>query len=190
VLGALQTSTFMTLGRLFDQNSMHNVDRLLKIAQSNMAIFSKEALARRNKNLRDVYVPNADDFRRLRRHVAKRRKVYKDNYQALRRQIFGHKEICRKEDERALFGRTNIRELQLLLIFLRRLHEALWELYHNGHKPTLRPARYSIKRIREQPSPQYWVRGLQERLVHEIEVFLIAAANETQKSQGRKRSRP
>ena len=40
-LGALQTSTFIALGRVFDQNSKHNVDRLLKIAQSNMAIFSK-----------------------------------------------------------------------------------------------------------------------------------------------------
>ena len=49
-LGALQTSTFIALGRVFDQKSKHNVDRLLKIAQSNMAIFSKEALAGRKRN--------------------------------------------------------------------------------------------------------------------------------------------
>lgn len=48
-LGALQTSTFIALGRVFDQQSKHNVDRLLKIAQSNMAIFSKEALAGRKR---------------------------------------------------------------------------------------------------------------------------------------------
>jgi len=191
-VGALQTSTFITLGRVFDQQSKHNVDRLIKIAQSNMAIFSKEALAGRKRRdsanadewldeyLRDVYVPNADDFRRLRRHVAKRRKVYEDNYRALRHQIFAHKIISAKEDVQALCGKTNVRELQQLLIFLRRLHEALWQLYHNGHKPTLRPARYSVKRIREQPSPEHRGRALQERLVYEIEAFLRTAANEAQ----------
>ncbi len=191
-LGALQTSTFIALGRVFDQKSKHNLDRLLKIAQSNMAIFSKEALAGRKRRinanaddwideyLRDVYVPNADDFRRLRRHVAKRRTVYEDNYRALRHKIFAHKEISAQEDVQALFSKTNVRELQQLLIFLRRLHEALWQLYHNGHKPTLRPARYSVKRIREQPSPEHRGRALQERLTHEIEAFLKTAANEAQ----------
>ena len=188
VLGALQTSTFIALGRVFDQNSNHNIDRLLRIAQSNMAIFSKEALAGRKRHdsanadeyLRDVYVPNADDFRRLRRHVAKRRRVYEDNYRDLRHQIFAHKGISAKEDVQALFGKTNVRKLQQLLIFLRRLHEALWQLYHNGRKPTLRPARYSVKRIREQPLPEHRSHALQERLTHEIETFLSTAANEAQ----------
>jgi hypothetical protein len=177
---------------VFDQQSKHNVDRLLKIAQSNMVIFSKEALAGRKRRgsanadewldeyLRDVYVPNADDFRRLRRHVAQRRRVYEDSYRALRHQIFAHKEISAEEDVQALFAKTNVRELQQLLIFLRRFHEALWQLYHNGRKPTLRPARYSVKRIREQPSPKHRDRALQERLTHEIEAFLRTTANEAQ----------
>lgn len=189
-LGALQTSTFIALGRVFDQKkTKHNIDRLLKIAQSNMGIFSKEALAGRKRRgstnadewldeyLRDVYVPSADDFRRLRRYVAKRRKAYEDNYRALRHQVFAHKEISAKEDVQALFGKTNIRELQQLLIFLRRLHEALWQLYHNGRKPTLQSARYSVKRIREEPSPEHRGRALQERLTHEIEAFLMTAAS-------------
>jgi len=191
-LGALQASTFIALGRVFDQQSKHNVDRLLTIAQSNMAIFSKEALAGRKRRgsanaddwlhefLLDVYVPNADDFRRLRRHVAKRRRVYEDNYRALRHQIFAHKEISAKEDVQALFSKTNVRELQQVLIFLGRLHEALWQLYHNGRKPILRPARYSVKRIREQPSTEDRGRALQERLTHEIEAFLRTASNEAQ----------
>ena len=80
----------------------------------------------------------------------------------------------------ALFGKTNIGELQKLLIFLRRLHEALWQLFHNGRKPTLQPARYSVKRIRQQPSPQHRGQGLQERLTHEIEAFLTTTANKAQ----------
>jgi hypothetical protein len=34
------------MGRVFDQKSTHNVDRLLKLAQDNPQIFSKAALAR------------------------------------------------------------------------------------------------------------------------------------------------
>lgn len=193
-LGALQTSTFIDLGRVFDQQSRHNVDRLLKIAQSNMAVFSKDALAGRKRRgsanadewltdyLVDVYVPTADDFRRLRRHVAKRRRIYEENYRALRHQVFAHKEVSEKEQIQALFGKTNIRELQQLLIFLRKIHEALWQLYHNGRKPTLRPARYSVKQIREQPSPECRGRALQERLTHEIEAFLTEVADKAQQS--------
>jgi hypothetical protein len=192
MLGALQTSTFIALGRVFDQQSTHNLDRLLKIAQSNMVIFSKVSLARRKRAgssnadewlgeyLIDVYVPTAVDFRRLRSHVAKRRKIYEQNYRALRHHVFAHKVVSSKEDVQALFARTNIRELQQLLIFMRRLHEALWQLYHNGRKPTLRPARYSVKRIREQPSPEHSGRALQERLTHEIEAFLKMAADKAQ----------
>ena len=191
-LGALQTSTFIALGRVFDQQSKHNVDRLLKIAQANMSIFSKEALAGRKHRgstnadewleeyLSGVYVPNANDFRRLRRNVAQRRRVYESNYRALRRQIFAHKEVSAKKDVQELLDKTNVRELQQLLIFLGQLHEALWQLYHNGRKPTLRPARYSVKRIREKPSPEPRGRALQERLTHEIEAFLRTAANEAQ----------
>lgn len=191
VLIALQTSTFIALGRVFDQNSNHNIDRLLKIAQSNMDIFSKEALARRkfrdgtnaDEYLDHVYVPNADDFRRLRRHVAQKRRIYENNYRDLRHHVFAHKMISSKKDVQALLGKTNVTELQQLLIFLRQLHEALWQLYHNGRKPTLRPARYSVKSIREKPSPQQWRRALQEKLTQEIETFLMTAAYEAQLHQ-------
>jgi len=194
-LGALQTSTFIALARVFDQKSKHSVDRLIKIAQLNMDIFSKESLAVRKRRgsvnadewideyLRDVYVPNAEDFRRLRRHIAKRRKIYESSYRDIRHKIFAHKEVSKKEEMHALFGKTNNREMQKLLIFLRRLHEALWQLYHNGRKPILQPARYSVKRIREEPSPQHRGQGLQERLTHEIEAFLSAVANKAQQQK-------
>jgi hypothetical protein len=190
-LAALQTSTFIALGRIFDQKSQHNVDRLIRIAQSNMKIFSKESLAERKRRdshnadewlegyLRDVYIPNADDFRRLRRYIAKKRKIYQNNYRDIRHKIFAHKEVSGKGEMQALFSKANIQEIQKLLIFLTRLHQALWQLFHNGRKPTLQPARYSLKRIREQPSPQYSSRGVQELLVPEIENFLLTSINKS-----------
>jgi hypothetical protein len=49
VLGGLQAAAFVAMGRVFDQKSTHNVDRLLKLAQDNPQIFSKAALARRKQ---------------------------------------------------------------------------------------------------------------------------------------------
>jgi hypothetical protein len=77
-----------------------------------------------------------------------------------------------------LFAKTNIREMQKLLVFLGRFHEVLWQLYYNGRKPTLRPARFSVKRILEQPPLNSKHRKLQERLVHETKIFLATHARD------------
>lgn len=58
VMEGLQTSYFITLGRIFDQNSAHNVDRLMNMAQKNIEIFSKSSLAERKK----ADARNADDW--------------------------------------------------------------------------------------------------------------------------------
>ncbi len=184
-LGALQTSTFVALGRLFDSDPKnHSVTRLILTAHSNLELFSKESLAERKRAqspdadkwlpdyLKTVYVPTGDDFRRLKRHVAQRRKIYEEKYRPLRHQVFAHRNTSSTAEIAGLYAKTNIRELQQLLVFLRRLHETLWQLYFNGHKPLLRPARYSVQRMLDQPSPSPQRAALQERLVHEVRSFL------------------
>lgn len=188
-LGALQTATLVTMGRLFDPKpENHSVTRLLTIAHGNLDIFSKDALAVRKRELSanadewlpeylsGVYVPTGEDFRRLKRYVAIRRRTYEANYGPLRHQLFAHRSASAQTNVDALFAKTNIRELQQLLTFLRRLHEALWQLFFNGYKPTLRPARYSVKRMREQPSPEPGRAQLQERLALEVEQLLRSLA--------------
>lgn len=149
-------------------------------------MFSKEALAERKRKqspnadewlpeyLKTVYVPSSEDFRRLKRHVAQRRKIYELNYKPVRHKVFAHRSVSSRDEIADLYSKTNIRELQQLLVFLRRLHETLWQLYFNGHKPVLRPARFSVKRILDQPSPNPHRAALQERLVQEISFFLKA----------------
>jgi hypothetical protein len=129
VLGALQTATFIALGRILDQRSPHNVDRVLKLAQKHADIFSKRALGIRKQGtartrpewlpeyLLDAYVPKADDFRRLRAHVHKRRKTYNEKYSDLRNKVFAHNELTDPTTVSALFAKTNIRELQRLVVF-------------------------------------------------------------------------
>jgi len=78
----------LPLGRVFDQRSDYTIYRLLKLAQANPAVFSKEALAERKRRLaynadewlpeylKTAYEPDTKDFRCLRSYVDKRRKVY------------------------------------------------------------------------------------------------------------------
>lgn len=182
-LAALQTATFIALGRVFDQEQdTHNIDRVLRIAQQNLEIFSLNALAERKRRaspnahewldeyLQNAYLPTADDFRRLRKHVAKRRKIYTECFRPLRHKVFAHKQMFNQDEAHVLFANAKIKDLQQLLVFLRRLHETLWQLLFNGIKPVLRPARYSISQMISQPRQHG--RSLQERLTHETEAFL------------------
>lgn len=186
-LGALQTSTLVALGRVFDPNpDNHSVTRLLASAHANLSIFSKQALADRKRAqsanadewlpeyLTTAYEPTGDDFRRLKKHLSARRKIYEEKYRPLRHKVFAHRGVATRDEVADLFAKTNIRELQQLLVFLRRLHQALWELYFNGRKPILRPSRYSVQRMLDAPFPNPNRGTLQERLVFEVRNFLHA----------------
>ncbi|MBK8015493.1 MAG: hypothetical protein IPK20_01515 [Betaproteobacteria bacterium] len=193
-LGALQTATFIVLGRVFDQDSPHNIDKVLSISQRHPEIFGTAALAKRKQGsskarpdwldgyLESVYVPKASDFRRPRRYVREKRKIYDRSYRDLRRKVFAHRELSERAAVEAHFAGTNIRELQRLFAFLNSFHETMWQLFLNGRKPNLRPRRYSVKRMRDFPSPEERRKGVQERIVREAEAFLLAAARVAQPS--------
>lgn len=189
VLAALQTSSLIVLERIFDQNSPHNLGKLFRIAQAHPKIFSKAALARRQQGndaeppewqadyLRDVHEPTQKDFLRICTYICKWRSIYETNYQALRHKVFAHKQFSKGNAETAaLFGKTNIRELERMFDFLNSLHAALRELFFNGRKPVLRPSRYSVKRMRDFPSPGSEPSSPQERITREVERFLKSAS--------------
>ena len=99
IAAALQTSFFIVLGRIFDQKSVHNIDRLLKIAQDNINIFSKATLVSRKKQananadeeyFKNSYEPTKHDFRNLRKKVKDYRKIYENNYRDIRSQFYAH----------------------------------------------------------------------------------------------------
>jgi hypothetical protein len=183
VLAALQTAAFIALGRVFDQQSAHNLDKLLRLARDNPTIFSKAALRLRRQGsnpqppiwleecIRDAYQPTPTDFRRFRAHIRKWRKIYEGNYRDLRNKVFAHKELSHGADA-TLWEKTNDRELERLFAFLGSLHSALSQLFVNGRKPVLRPLRYSVKRMRDLPSSTSLLRPVQEKITLEVELFL------------------
>jgi len=189
ILRALQTSALIALGRIFDQDSPHNLDKVLHIARDNPEIFSKEALGRRKQGnhreapdwldecLEGTYMPTTTDFRRLRRHVKNYRRIYESNYRDLRHKVFAHKVASGPAEIQTLVARTDIREMERLFVFLLKLHETLWQLFFNGRKPVLRPLRYSAKRLRSSPSTPSHGRGVHEDITREaVKVLSTCAA--------------
>lgn len=188
VAGALQTSALIALGRIFDQNSPHNLDTVLRIAGDNAEMFSKVALGQRkqgkervapdwlDENLQRAYIPTTTDFRRLRRYVKKYRRIYESNYRGLRNQVYAHRVASDPAEIQTLVARTNIPEMERLFVFLLKLHESLLQLFDNGRKPVLRPLRYSAKRLRSSQSASSHGRGVHEDITREAVKVLEACA--------------
>ena len=102
------------------------------MGEDNERIFSKVALAERKRRgsanagdwldeyMRDVYVPTPADFKRIRRYVDARRKIYESNYKKLRNKQEAHKDRIDQKTVQYLLARTSSRELEKLLVFLLR----------------------------------------------------------------------
>lgn len=153
-VGSIQANSLIALGRIFDTHKdSHNVKRLLKLAELNIAIFSKAALRKRKSNQSanahewidefmrgTIYVPKASDFKRWRSFVEARRKVYAGCYKQLRDKVYAHKE---RTDIAGFVAKTNTRELGRLVSDMYQLHDVLLDLLQDGRKPRLRPLRHS-----------------------------------------------
>jgi len=178
---ALQANAIIVLGRIFDRDSRaHTLNRLLQLATQNPSIFSKGALEKRNlpqagkhtaEFMRTAYIPKKRDFQRLQKYADKQRAIYNGHYLDLRNKFFAHRE---RGDLTAAFATANIRRLGRLLVFLDQLQDALWQLFMNGRKPVLRPARHSGQQILKSPLPKGLLRShdAQEWITRETEKFL------------------
>jgi hypothetical protein len=191
LLGSVQTSALITLGRIFDQHSEHNIDTLLGIAQRNLSLFSKAALGKRKQGIEprpprwltqyllSTYEPTQDYFRRLRKHVHKHRRIYEKNYRDLRNQYYAHKQAADPSTVAALVAKTNTKEMERLFVFLLKLHYALQELFNNGTKPVFRPFRYSTTRMHQRPSAAVSGEAVHERIIMHAEQALLGLARRT-----------
>ena len=145
---SVQSNSLIVLGRIFDKGETNNVERLLNLAKSSSAIFSKAAFRQRKErqnpnashivdNLaKTVKAPTGSDFRQLEAFVAARRRVYEKCYKQIRDQRYAHRE--RGVDLSGVYALTNTTELSKLLADLKKLHDELWHWYHNGMKPQTR----------------------------------------------------
>jgi hypothetical protein len=145
---AMLLSAFVALGRIFDQQSKHNIDGLISTAWADLPAFSKAALEARKKSAGltqaevAAYVINAheltaEDIRALRKEIAARRRIYEDRYRDIRHKVFAHTEVSGVDEINELLAKTSVEEMKALFAFLTALYSTLWGLFHNGHRPLL-----------------------------------------------------
>ncbi|MGA9391770.1 MAG: hypothetical protein WBV69_15140 [Candidatus Sulfotelmatobacter sp.] len=144
---SVQSNSLIVLGRIFDKDKTNNVERLLNLAKSCSAIFSKAAFRRRKEKqnpnashivddlMKRVKEPTGADFRQLEEFVAARRRVYNKCYRQIRDKRYAHRE---RADLSGVYALTNTTELSKLLTDLKKLHDELWHWYNNGIKPQMR----------------------------------------------------
>jgi hypothetical protein len=139
----LLLAMFIALGRIFDQDSSHNIDRLMSAVSAELKEFSLDALKARHisKGLSAqeaaTYVNHAheltvEEVRELRKKVARWRRVYKEDYRDVRRKVFAHRELSGLDEINALFAKTKVDVLKELFHFLNSLYLALFAAYANG----------------------------------------------------------
>jgi hypothetical protein len=140
---ALFVSTFIWLGRIFDQKSAHNIDLLLKAVEQNLPELGRDALRKRKEEVitpqqaadyvKDRHDTVIDDVRELRKQVKAWRKIYEPVYGEVRDHLAHNKQGVSEIDP--FLAKTNIDEMKRMFGFLHALHEALIELYLNGRNP-------------------------------------------------------
>lgn len=157
-LTALRAGIYITLGRIFDNNTPHSVARLLKVAKSDVSIFAPSAVMARHrlkmttsnpeeKQRSDsgaevgLYQPDIEDFNKIQRDLRAQRKVFMQKHAEIRHKWFAHREHT-KEQVSELFLQADIAGVQEIAAFLSSLQSALWNAYHNGSKLVTDPLRF------------------------------------------------
>jgi hypothetical protein len=176
VLGSLQTSLFIVLGRVFDPNNQHGPYAVMDAARSTAEIFGRGALAERKRGIfgdnaeglaeymADIEVPTERQFARMQRVLDGYKKMFDEDYRALRSKVFAHKVYVGKSVS-DLFGRTNIDDLQRMVTFLGRFWRAWSDTYENGSRLTLRRSRRSVNEMLAQPRGKRLVKPIEEEIV-------------------------
>jgi len=163
---SLQTSLFILLGRIFDQDpAARSIHTVVSATLGHLDFFSREALRARkvvpgtpepdwlDGFVAAAWVPDTvADLRHLKKCLAPYQRAFEQVYRPIRHKIVAHRVIKNPEEAFDLFTATNRTELISILDFLHDLMDAIENLYLNGIRPKLGARSYSAnnKRIKDQ----------------------------------------
>jgi AbiU2 len=157
-------STFITMGRIFDDGTKHNIGRIRKVVDRTPGIFSIECLKQRKRRLPgldvDEYVEGKHALEPLRAQamlaeIDRWQGVYSTRYKGIRHSL-AHKKFGTIEQVNALLAKTDIEEMKAMCAFLHALWHALDQLYQDGQDPVLRPRAFVLA---PEPLPQGYMPG-------------------------------
>jgi hypothetical protein len=179
---SFQSAAYVALGRVFDLKSPYNIEALIASMEHDMSVFSRNALAARKASagfsdparlqhyVSKAHVLDLSDIRRIRRAVARRRLVYDRAIMPVRHQYLAHRQAHGHASVQGLYSKGKVKEMWQLSCFLYQLHQTLWNLYNNGHKPELRVrVRLSPKVIYDRPGNYS---GPHERIVRDVRILM------------------
>ena len=177
---AMEYQAILTAAKIFGprRTNPHNIDYVFQVVRdTRAAVFSKDALEARKRHgsanadewivdyMKRVHFPTARDVNRLHELSKRHRRTYETQYADVRNLHVAHNVLVDANARWAMFQKTRIRDFEKLIVFLNQLHDVLWNMYHNGSRPTLRPMPYSVrslvakklKDLRENPNHEHIV---------------------------------
>lgn len=149
VLGAFQSSAFIALGRIYDRRrDVDSAAHLVRYASEFPGIFSASSLRDRkieaglDAEAADEYASvaftaTAGSFDGLKAELESHTTLYSEKVEPIRHRVFAHSGRMDSRELENLFAALPVRDLEQAVTFPLRLHEALWQLFHNGLKPDL-----------------------------------------------------
>jgi hypothetical protein len=159
---SLQTTYFVTLGRLFDtRTDVHSMKTVFDETEAHPEYFAKAALADRKRKLANghepewlkgylehAWEPTADELKAFRAALEPAQTNYQSTYSAIRHKFFAHSERDIALANR-LLENTQIAEIEDIFYGLNEVVLALHALYDNGAKHEVGTgSRAYIERVR------------------------------------------
>lgn len=151
IVHSLQVTFLVVLGRIFDgDNRSLTVKSFVGKCRENIDQFSlRELEARKLANVKggrpvwlDEYIraahqPSHSDFDGLIHEATVHGTVYIDRYRPIRNKVIAHKDFATIGNAHALFGKTNIGEVEDMLLFLAQVERVIHEWFWNGRRTQL-----------------------------------------------------
>ncbi len=150
ILYSLQTTMFISLGRIFDINDeAFSIHKLVKYCSEHIEEFDRVSLRGRKLHsneqepewlegyLNSAHYPKKEELLKLRGEVSKQSKIYKEKYQPIRHKLMAHTELAAIGNADILFAATNIKELEEVISFCNQIKLAIYGQYYNGRKISL-----------------------------------------------------
>ncbi len=157
-LSSTQTKLFIALGRLYDDsNDSFSFHSFMKTCRDNIKEFSRDNFEKRTQNeyserpewlderLRTAYFAETGDLDKLAKLAKPYNNKMKGLYKEIRSKIFAHAIHTDETVIANLFQETNLEEIENALKTLWSVYGQIWQMYHNGQKPTYNIEEYHYK---------------------------------------------
>ena len=151
-LHSLQTTFFITMGRLFDEDSEAlSINSYLSKCQAHLDQFDEAHLRARkvktsnqdspppwlDEYMRNITPPSAADIRALKKKSKSFKSRYNRIYKPIRDKVMAHRELSTLDNLGGLFEGALIYEIEDTICFFNQLRQVIWQYLYNGRKTEL-----------------------------------------------------